>query len=114
MDRGAGICALRRRHGCQPVRSLLPSMGFRSVTAALLRKAHFSLFHSSPFPSFETLQIAVVMGSCTAGGAYVPAMCDESVIVRKQGTIFLAGPPLVRVTRFCSRLFGACSVLRPW
>jgi 3-methylcrotonyl-CoA carboxylase beta subunit len=41
-------------------------------------------------------QIAVVMGSCTAGGAYVPAMCDESVIVRNQGTIFLAGPPLVK------------------
>jgi 3-methylcrotonyl-CoA carboxylase beta subunit len=41
-------------------------------------------------------QIAVVMGSCTAGGAYVPAMSDESVIVGKQGTIFLAGPPLVR------------------
>jgi 3-methylcrotonyl-CoA carboxylase beta subunit len=41
-------------------------------------------------------QIAAVLGSCTAGGAYVPAMCDESVIVRKQGTIFLAGPPLVK------------------
>jgi 3-methylcrotonyl-CoA carboxylase beta subunit len=41
-------------------------------------------------------QIAVVMGSCTAGGAYVPAMADESVIVGKQGTIFLAGPPLVK------------------
>jgi len=41
-------------------------------------------------------QIAVVMGSCTAGGAYVPAMCDESVIVRDQGTIFLGGPPLVK------------------
>jgi len=41
-------------------------------------------------------QIAVVMGSCTAGGAYVPAMCDETVIVRDQGTIFLGGPPLVR------------------
>ncbi|MDC7683699.1 carboxyl transferase domain-containing protein [Asticcacaulis sp. BYS171W] len=41
-------------------------------------------------------QIAVVMGSCTAGGAYVPAMSDESVIVRHQGTIFLAGPPLVK------------------
>ncbi|MHA1565503.1 MAG: carboxyl transferase domain-containing protein [Alphaproteobacteria bacterium] len=40
-------------------------------------------------------QIAVVMGSCTAGGAYVPAMSDESVIVKEQGTIFLAGPPLV-------------------
>ena len=41
-------------------------------------------------------QIAVVMGSCTAGGAYVPAMSDVSIIVRDQGTIFLAGPPLVR------------------
>src|SRR5712692_5785066 len=41
-------------------------------------------------------QVAAVMGSCTAGGAYVPAMCDENVIVREQGTIFLAGPPLVR------------------
>jgi 3-methylcrotonyl-CoA carboxylase beta subunit len=41
-------------------------------------------------------QIAVVMGSCTAGGAYVPAMSDESIIVRNQGTIFLAGPPLVK------------------
>jgi 3-methylcrotonyl-CoA carboxylase beta subunit len=41
-------------------------------------------------------QIAVVMGSCTAGGAYVPAMADVSIIVRDQGTIFLAGPPLVR------------------
>jgi 3-methylcrotonyl-CoA carboxylase beta subunit len=41
-------------------------------------------------------QIAVVMGSCTAGGAYVPAMCDEAVIVRNQGTIFLGGPPLVK------------------
>ncbi|MEX1147892.1 MAG: carboxyl transferase domain-containing protein, partial [Sphingomonadales bacterium] len=41
-------------------------------------------------------QIAVVMGSCTAGGAYVPAMADECIIVREQGTIFLAGPPLVK------------------
>ena len=41
-------------------------------------------------------QIACVMGSCTAGGAYVPAMSDESVIVRNQGTIFLGGPPLVK------------------
>ena len=41
-------------------------------------------------------QIAIVMGSCTAGGAYVPAMCDENVIVKEQGTIFLGGPPLVR------------------
>ncbi|MGE5616109.1 MAG: carboxyl transferase domain-containing protein [Bacillota bacterium] len=41
-------------------------------------------------------QVAVVMGSCTAGGAYVPAMCDESIIVKNQGTIFLGGPPLVK------------------
>ena len=41
-------------------------------------------------------QVAVVMGSCTAGGAYVPAMSDESIIVRRQGTIFLGGPPLVK------------------
>ncbi len=41
-------------------------------------------------------QIAVVMGSCTAGGAYVPAMCDQAIIVRGQGTIFLGGPPLVK------------------
>ena len=41
-------------------------------------------------------QVAVVLGSCTAGGAYVPAMCDETVIVQNQGTIFLGGPPLVK------------------
>ena len=41
-------------------------------------------------------QVSVVMGSCTAGGAYVPAMSDESIIVENQGTIFLAGPPLVK------------------
>lgn len=41
-------------------------------------------------------QIAIVMGSCTAGGAYVPAMCDETIIVKKHGTIFIGGPPLVK------------------
>ncbi|MCG8698480.1 MAG: hypothetical protein MI922_10535 [Bacteroidales bacterium] len=41
-------------------------------------------------------QIAIVMGSCTAGGAYIPAMCDETIIVRQQGTIFIGGPPLVK------------------
>ncbi len=41
-------------------------------------------------------QVAVVMGSCTAGGAYVPAMSDETIIVKNQGTIFLGGPPLVK------------------
>jgi 3-methylcrotonyl-CoA carboxylase beta subunit len=48
-------------------------------------------------------QIAVVMGSCTAGGAYVPAMSDQSIIVRNQGTIFLAGPPLVKAATGESR-----------
>lgn len=43
-------------------------------------------------------QLSVVMGSCTAGGAYVPAMSDESIIVRQQGTVFLAGPPLVKAS----------------
>lgn len=42
------------------------------------------------------LQVAVVCGSCTAGGAYVPTMADEAVIVHKIGTIFLGGPPLVK------------------
>ncbi|TDO04992.1 carboxyl transferase domain-containing protein [Sunxiuqinia elliptica] len=44
----------------------------------------------------EIPQLAVVMGSCTAGGAYVPAMCDETIIVKNQGTIFIGGPPLVK------------------
>ena len=58
----------------------------------MLQQIIFNRFHNILlFP----LQIAVVMGSCTAGGAYVPAMADESIIVRKQGTIFLGGPPLV-------------------
>lgn len=46
--------------------------------------------------AMEIPQIAVVMGSCTAGGAYIPAMSDESIIVRNQGTIFVGGPPLVK------------------
>ncbi len=59
---------------------------------------HFGrIFYNQANLSAEGIpQIAVVMGSCTAGGAYVPAMCDESVIVRNQGTIFLGGPPLVK------------------
>lgn len=61
-------------------------------------KWHFGrIFYNQANMSAEGIpQIAVVMGSCTAGGAYVPAMADESVIVRRQGTIFLAGPPLVK------------------
>nr|XP_048705879.1 methylcrotonoyl-CoA carboxylase beta chain, mitochondrial isoform X2 [Caretta caretta] len=59
---------------------------------------HFGrIFYNQALMSSERIpQIAVVMGSCTAGGAYVPAMADESIIVGKQGTIFLGGPPLVK------------------
>ena len=59
---------------------------------------HFGrIFYNQSQMSAENVpQLAVVMGSCTAGGAYIPAMSDEVVIVRQQGTIFLAGPPLVR------------------
>jgi 3-methylcrotonyl-CoA carboxylase beta subunit len=59
---------------------------------------HFGriFFNQANMSAKGIAQIACVMGSCTAGGAYVPAMSDESVIVRNQGTIFLAGPPLVK------------------
>ena len=62
-------------------------------------KNHFGrIFFNQANMSAENIpQIAVVMGSCTAGGAYVPAMADESIIVKSQGTIFLAGPPLVKM-----------------
>lgn len=53
-------------------------------------------FNQATMSSLGIPQIAVVHGSCTAGGAYVPAMSDEAIIVRKQGTIFLGGPPLVK------------------
>ncbi|KAJ1812689.1 Methylcrotonoyl-CoA carboxylase beta chain, mitochondrial, partial [Coemansia sp. RSA 2599] len=61
-------------------------------------REHFGriFYNQAVMSSMGIPQIAVVMGSCTAGGAYVPAMADESIIVRRQGTIFLAGPPLVR------------------
>jgi len=59
---------------------------------------HFGriFYNQAMLSSMGVAQIAVVLGSCTAGGAYVPAMADESIIVKKQGTIFLAGPPLVK------------------
>jgi len=59
---------------------------------------HFGrIFYNQARMSAKNIaQIAVVMGSCTAGGAYVPAMADETIIVKNQGTIFLGGPPLVR------------------
>ncbi len=61
-------------------------------------REHFGriFFNQAQMSAEGIAQIACVMGSCTAGGAYVPAMSDESVIVRHQGTIFLAGPPLVK------------------
>ena len=61
-------------------------------------REHFGriFFNQAQMSSKGIAQIACVMGSCTAGGAYVPAMSDESVIVRNQGTIFLGGPPLVK------------------
>jgi 3-methylcrotonyl-CoA carboxylase beta subunit len=61
-------------------------------------REHFGriFFNQATMSAKGIPQIAVVMGSCTAGGAYVPAMSDESVIVKGQGTIFLGGPPLVK------------------
>ncbi|CAI2362752.1 unnamed protein product [Moneuplotes crassus] len=61
-------------------------------------KNHFGriFFNQARMSSMGIPQIAIVLGSCTAGGAYVPAMADESVIVHKNGTIFLGGPPLVK------------------
>ena len=59
---------------------------------------HFGriFYNQANMSSLRIPQIAVVLGSCTAGGAYVPAMADESIIVKQRGTIFLAGPPLVK------------------
>lgn len=61
-------------------------------------REHFGriFFNQANMSAKNIPQIAVVMGSCTAGGAYVPAMADESIIVKNQGTIFLGGPPLVK------------------
>ncbi len=61
-------------------------------------REHFGriFFNQATMSAKNIPQIACVMGSCTAGGAYVPAMADESIIVKEQGTIFLAGPPLVK------------------
>lgn len=53
-------------------------------------------FNQAQLSAKGIAQIAIVMGSCTAGGAYVPAMCDETIIVKDQGTIFIGGPPLVK------------------
>ena len=64
-------------------------------------REHFGriFFNQARMSAKNIPQIAVVMGSCTAGGAYVPAMCDETVIVEGTGTIFIGGPPLVKAVR---------------
>ncbi|MDA3843386.1 MAG: methylcrotonoyl-CoA carboxylase, partial [Candidatus Kapabacteria bacterium] len=83
-----------------PCRYLVDSGGiflpYQSETFA--DKEHFGrIFHNQAIMSAEGIpQIACVMGSCTAGGAYVPAMSDETVMVRNQATIFIGGPPLVK------------------
>ncbi|MBI3146939.1 MAG: methylcrotonoyl-CoA carboxylase [Betaproteobacteria bacterium] len=61
-------------------------------------REHFGriFFNQANMSALGIPQVSVVMGSCTAGGAYIPAMSDESIIVKEQGTIFLGGPPLVR------------------
>ncbi|MGB7099546.1 MAG: carboxyl transferase domain-containing protein, partial [Xanthobacteraceae bacterium] len=61
-------------------------------------REHFGriFYNQATMSALGLAQVAVVMGSCTAGGAYVPAMSDETIIVRNQGTIFLGGPPLVK------------------
>ncbi|KAF2366186.1 Acetyl-CoA carboxylase [Trinorchestia longiramus] len=78
---GGIITGVGRVRGCVPVHHV-----FQGNTTGVYQ----STMSSKGIP-----QVAVVLGSCTAGGAYVPAMSDESIIVRRQGTIFLAGPPLV-------------------
>ncbi len=88
------------RENCLPCLYLVDSGGANLPhwTDVFPDKEHFGrIFYNQATLSAEAIpQIAVVMGSCTAGGAYVPAMSDETIIVRKQGTIFLGGPPLVK------------------
>src|SRR6202795_5368503 len=69
-----------------------------SQTEVFPDREHFGriFYNQATLSAAGIPQIAVVMGSCTAGGAYVPAMSDETIIVRNQGTIFLAGPPLAK------------------
>ena len=74
---------------------------------------HFGriFFNQAQMSAKGIAQIACVMGSCTAGGAYVPAMSDETVIVRGKGTIFLAGPPLVQAACFSQARSYVCASL---
>jgi 3-methylcrotonyl-CoA carboxylase beta subunit len=85
---------------CMPCLYLVDSGGANlpNQTEVFPDSYHFGrIFYNQARMSADGIpQIAAVLGSCTAGGAYVPAMSDESIIVRKQGTIFLGGPPLVK------------------
>src|SRR5215475_3962762 len=76
----------------------LPCANLLHQTEVFPDREHFGriFYNQATLSSLRIPQIAVVMGSCTAGGAYVPAMSDETVIVKNQGTIFLGGPPLVK------------------
>ena len=76
-----------------PAGAFLPNAG-RGVSRPRALRPH--LLQPGAISARGIAQIAIVMGSCTAGGAYVPAMSDESIIVKDNGTIFLAGPPLVK------------------
>jgi len=88
------------RENCLPCIYLVDSGGANlpNQTEVFPDREHFGriFYNQATLSALGIPQIACVMGSCTAGGAYVPAMSDETVIVRRQGTIFLAGPPLVK------------------
>src|SRR4051812_2879061 len=88
------------RENCLPCLYLVDSGGANlpHQTEVFPDREHFGriFYNQATLSALGIPQIACVMGSCTAGGAYVPAMSDETIIVRKQGTIFLGGPPLVK------------------
>ncbi len=88
------------RENCLPCIYLVDSGGANlpHQTEVFPDREHFGriFYNQATLSSLGIPQIAVVMGSCTAGGAYVPAMSDETIIVKNQGTIFLGGPPLVK------------------
>ena len=88
------------RENCLPCIYLVDSGGANlpNQDEVFADREHFGriFFNQANMSAAGIAQIAVVLGSCTAGGAYVPAMSDESIIVRNQGTIFLGGPPLVK------------------
>ncbi|CAG2191305.1 E6.4.1.4B [Mytilus edulis] len=81
-----------------PITLILEVLTYPRQADVFPNRDHFGriFFNQANMSAKGIPQVAVVLGSCTAGGAYVPAMADESVIVRKKGTIFLAGPPLVK------------------